>query len=91
MLTGLLQWIADRPARAPYEDAFVAEVLPPRPRRDPRLLRFLVVCWILIAVKHVAVIWLVQHYRMPFHQLVVNFPTWLLGAAATLLYLRRTE
>lgn len=91
MLTGLLHWIADRPARAPYDEAFVAEVRPPAPPRDPRLVRFILVCWILIAVKHVAVIWLVQQYRMPFHQLIVNFPTWLIGAVATALYLRRTE
>ena len=34
-------------------------------------------------VKHVAIIWAVWHYRVPLHQLWINFPTWLLGVLAT--------
>lgn len=94
MFTSLTQWIARRPAAgAAYSGAFVTgvEVEEPRAPRDPRLVRFIFICWVLIAVKHVAVIWAVQHYHMPFHQLIVNFPTWLLGTVATTLYLRRTR
>jgi hypothetical protein len=94
MFTSLTQWIARRPATSgAYADAFVTavNVAEPKIARDPRLLRFILVCWVLIAVKHVAVIWAVQHYHMPFHQLIVNFPTWLLGTIATVLYLQRTE
>lgn len=94
MFTSLTQWIARRPATSgAYAGAFVAEVnvAERRPARDPRLMRFILLCWVLIAVKHVAVIWAVHHYHMPFHQLIVNFPTWLLGTMATVLYLQRTE
>lgn len=93
MLTGLAQWIARRPATSgAYAGAFVHEVAVEEPRapRDPRFVRFNFVCWALIAVKHVAVIWAVHHYQMPFDQLIVNFPTWLIGTVATALYLRRT-
>lgn len=91
MFTGLSELIAGRPARVPYESAFVAEVRVEAERPpEPRLLRFVFVCWVLIAVKHVAVIWAVQHYHMPFHQLVVNLPTWIFGVMATAsLYVKR--
>lgn len=94
MFTALTQWIARRPATSgAYAGAFVQGVAVDEPRmlRDPRLTRFILICWLLIAVKHVAVIWAVHHYHMPFHQLIVNFPTWLIGAVATVLYLRRTR
>jgi hypothetical protein len=94
MFSSLTQWIARRPAPSgAFPGDFVTGVnVPEKPQpRDPRLLRFIFACWVLIAVKHVAVIWLVHHYHMPFHQLIVNFPTWLIGATATLLYLQRTR
>lgn len=70
-----------------YEHAFVEEVNVSRPvPRDPRLERLIFACWILIAVKHVLVIWAVHHYQVPFHQLWVNAPTWAAGVAATLAY-----
>ena len=87
MFSGLLQWIAGRPAKGPYERAFVQDVRVRRERApDPRLLRFVLICWLLIAVKHVAVIWAVHHYAVPFHQLWINAPTFLLGLVATLAY-----
>lgn len=94
MLTGLTQWIARRPATSgAYAGAFVhgVAVAESRAPRDPRLMRFILACWVLIAVKHVAVIWAVHRYQMPFHPLIVNFPTWLLGTVATWLYWRRTR
>lgn len=94
MLTSLTQWIARRPATSgAYADAFVRDVAVDRGRapRDPQLMRFIAVCWWLIALKHVAVIWAVHRYQMPFDQLVVNFPTWLIGTVATALYLQRTR
>lgn len=93
MFTSLTQWIARRPATSgAYAGAFVQQVnVADRPvPRDPRLVRFIFICWVLIAVKHVAVIWAVKHYHMPFHQLIVNFPTWMLGVMATWVYLGRT-
>ena len=67
--------------------AFVAEVNLHQPvPRDPRVEKIILVCWGLIAVKHVAVIWAVRHYAVPFHQLWINAPTFLLGLLATLAY-----
>ncbi len=93
MLTGLHAWITGRPTTGGgYDRAFVAEVQVKRPReRDPRVERFILICWLLIAVKHVLVIWAVQHYAMPFHQLLVNAPTWVFGVIATAVYHWREE
>lgn len=91
MLTGLVDWISGRPATGGgYDRAFMEEVQVRRPReRDPRVEKFICICWLLIAVKHVLVIWAVQHYAMPFHQLLVNAPTWVFGVIATAVYYRR--
>ena len=56
---------------------------------NPRTERIILLAWILIAIKHVAIIWAVHHYPVPFHQLWVNFPTWPLGTLATVIYFRR--
>lgn len=91
MFSNFTPWSAGRTAAGhAYAGAFVAGVETPEPR-DPKLMRFIFVCWVLIAVKHVAIIWAVQHYHLPFNQLIVNFPTWLLGTVATTLYWRRTR
>ncbi len=89
MLADFFQWSPRR--RGPdYEHAFVAgvEVRQPVPR-DPRVERLILICWILIALKHVAVIWAVHHYHVPFNQLWVNAPTWLLATLATAVYYLR--
>lgn len=86
MFANLLRWITSRDPAAP-DYAFVEEVHANRPvPRDPRAERFILICWGLIAVKHVAVIWAVHHYAVPFHQLWINAPTFLLGLVATLAY-----
>jgi len=86
MFANLLQWITRRGPDAPAY-AFVEEVHASRPvPRDPRAERFILICWFLIAVKHVAVIWAVHRYAVPFHQLWINVPTFLLGLLATLAY-----
>lgn len=75
--------------RAPdgIDRAFVADVSVSQPvPRDPRVEKIILLCWGLIAIKHVAVIWAVHHYAVPFHQLWINFPTFLLGLLATLAY-----
>lgn len=76
---------ASMPAGPVVEEVHVRASEP----RDPRVERFILICWALIAVKHVAVIWAVWHYHVPFHQLWVNGPTWLLGVVATLAYYLR--
>ena len=91
MFANLLQWITRREGEGPPYD-FVEEVDATRPvPGDPRAERFILICWGLIAVKHVAVIWAVHHYAVPFHQLWINAPTFLLGLVATLAYYADAE
>ncbi|PTX91432.1 hypothetical protein [Opitutus sp. ER46] len=72
--------------------AFVEEVRTrERERRNPRVERLILICWLLIALKHVAVIWCVHHYPVPFDALWVNLPTWLLGTLATVTYYGRVR
>lgn len=90
MFANLLRLIT-RPL-PPSSGGFVQEVkVQERVPRDPRVERFILICWILIAVKHVLIIWAVHRYPVPFHQLWVNFPTWLLGVLATGLYYGRAR
>jgi hypothetical protein len=91
MFANFLQLITGRPVSDPGQ-SFVQEVTVVRdapPPRQPRVERLILICWVLIAVKHVAIIWAVRHYPIPFHQLWINFPTWLLGALATGVYYAR--
>ena len=91
MFANLLQLITGRPPSPDVErNAFVEEV---RVRhgepRNAKVERLILICWILIAVKHVLIIWVCRRYPVPFHQLWVNFPTWLLGVLATGIYYGR--
>ncbi len=67
---------------------FVLEVNKSRskPKRDPKQERFILICWILIAIKHVAIIYACAHWPVPFHQLWINAPTFALGFLATAIY-----
>ncbi|MDP2138440.1 MAG: hypothetical protein Q8J74_11380 [Candidatus Didemnitutus sp.] len=78
----------DSAHRAPRPIATVEVQRAPEPR-NPRVERFILICWVLIAIKHGLVIWAMHHYRMPFHQLPVNAPTWLFGVLATAAYYGR--
>ena len=90
MFANLVQLITGRPAPGVDRNAFVEEVhVARRERRNPKVERMILVCWFLIAVKHVLIIWACRYYPVPFHQLWVNFPTWLLGALATAIYYGR--
>jgi hypothetical protein len=91
MFANLIQLITGRPLLSDLEHpAFIEEVrvYPPEPR-SRRVERIILLCWILIAVKHILIIWACRHYPVPFHQLWVNFPTWLLGVLATGIYFGR--
>jgi hypothetical protein len=89
MFANLLQSLSPRDPAA-FDDAFVESVQVKRPvPRNPRVEKIILACWALIAVKHVAVIWAVHHYAVPFHQLWVNLPTFLLGLLATWAYYAR--
>jgi hypothetical protein len=91
MFANLIQLITGRPPPPEVErTAFVKEVrIHHRQPRNKRVERFILICWILIAVKHVLIIWACRQYPVPFHQLWVNFPTWLLGVLATGIYYGR--
>lgn len=88
MFANLIQLITGRPPHSGHEHpAFIEELrVYPAETRNPRVERLILVCWILIAVKHVFIIWACQNFPVPFHQLWVNFPTWLLGTLATGIY-----
>ena len=89
MFANLLQWVTRHPVPG-YDRAFVAAVHVSRPvPRNPQAEKIILLCWGLIAIKHVAVIWAVHHYAVPFHQLWINFPTFLLGLVATWAYYAR--
>lgn len=91
MFANFLQLLTPRPP-PDHECSFVQELTVREPApRNPRVERLILICWVLIAVKHVAVIWAVHHYPVPFHQLWINFPTWLLGVLATGIYHGRTR
>lgn len=88
MFANLTRFITQAPD--PDADPFVAEVRVTTPvPANPRVERMILLGWILIAVKHVLVIWVVHRYPVPFHQLWINFPTFLLGLVATWAYYTR--
>lgn len=94
MFANLVQLITGRsppPEVARYGFVEHVEVREREPR-NPKVERFIAICWVLIAIKHVLLIWACNHYpQIPFHQLWVNFPTWLLGVLATGIYYWRVR
>lgn len=93
MFANLFQLITGRPPSPEIDrHAFVQEVrVLGGEVRNPKVERVILICWILIAIKHVLIIWACRHYPVPFDQLWVNFPTWLLGVLATGLYYGRVR
>jgi hypothetical protein len=90
MFNHLVQFITRRKAAPAGYPEFVEKVTVTEWKKpNPRTEKLILIAWVLIAIKHVAVIWAVHHYPIPFHQLWVNFPTWLLGTLATMIYFRR--
>ena len=93
MFANLFQLITGRPAVPGIErDAFIEDVRVRHVESRSKRVEWLILgCWVLIALKHVLIIWACRHYPVPFHQLWVNFPTWLLGALATGIYYGRVR
>lgn len=90
MLPALLRFL-DPPPPIDYERGFVTAVqVVRRPPPNPRMQRFLLLCWAAIAIKHVAIIYACLRWPVPFHQLWINAPTFALGLLATAVYWRRT-
>ena len=89
MFSNLIQLITRRPP-ADYERVFVREVNVRRKApRNRRVERFMAICWILIVVKSVAVVWLFGRYHVPVNPLWVIGPTVVFAALCTAVYLFR--
>jgi hypothetical protein len=88
MFVSLLRLIS-RPPADPRSGFVETVTVHERVPRNAGVERLILVCWVLIAIKHVGIIWVCRHYPVPFHQLWVNFPTWLLGVLATGIYYGR--
>lgn len=89
MFANLLHLIAGRPSPG-FDREFVKEVSVRRPPvRNPKVERFILVCWLLIAVKHLLVLYACYRWPVPFNALWINAPTFALGALATGVYYRR--
>ena len=89
MLADLVRPI-NRRAASDYERGFVREVrVTTRTPRNRRVERVIAICWALIIVKSIAVVWLFAHYRVPVSALWVVAPTFLFAALCTAVYLLR--
>lgn len=92
MFANLFQLISRHRPPIAGPGAFVEDVVVHhREKRNPKTERLILWCWVLIAVKHVLIILAVWKYHIPFHQLWVNFPTWLAGVLATGVYYWNTR
>ena len=92
MFASLLQLLTGRPPPELEHSAFVQEIrVTTGERRNPRLERIILICWLAIANKHGLVLWAVYRYHIPFSPLWVNAPTWLLGVLATGIYYWHTR
>lgn len=90
MFANLLHLLTGRPAATDYQQAFVKDVhVPQRRARNPRTEKIIIVAWVLIALKAIALEWAVHTYAVPINALWVILPTVAMGLLATVLYLRR--
>ena len=79
-----------RRSSADYERSFVCKVtVSDRAPRNRRVERFIAVCWVLIAIKSFAVVWLFSRYHVPVNPLWVIAPTVIFAALCTAVYLLR--
>ena len=90
MIPNLLQLITRQPppdyAREFVEEVRLAEYLP---ARNPRVEKFILICWLLIAGKCWMVSWLVAKYHMGLNPLWVNAPTVTFALLCTAMYFWR--
>ena len=74
-----------------YEKAFVKEVSVRRKiPRNRKVERMFIVCWILILLKSVLMLWLAQRHLIPFNPLWVIAPTFAAASLCTIVYWLRS-
>jgi len=89
MLADLVRLISRKPP-VNYERGFVRQVnVRERAPRNARVERVLGVCWVVIALKCVLVVWLFDRYHVPVSPLWVIAPTAVFAALCTLVYVLR--
>ena len=86
MFANLLRLITGRPSPG-YERDFIQEVrVTHRAPRPARATRFLLVCWVLIALKCWAIIWAVGHYHVPVNPLWITVPSVIFAGVCTAIF-----
>ena len=87
VILNVLSFLSRRPP-PDYDRGFVEEVRAPRyaPVRNRRVEWVILGCWIAIAAKYTAIVWLVNRYHMGFDPLWVNAPTVVSGLICTAVY-----
>jgi hypothetical protein len=89
MFADLVRLINRRPP-TDYERGFVRSVsVTDRPPRNRRVERLFAICWAIIVLKCLAVVWLFAHYHVPVNPLWVIAPTVIFAALCTAIYLLR--
>lgn len=90
MIPNLLQ-LLHRPSPSDDGRGFVEEVrlVDHLPKRNPRVEKVLLICWLLIVVKCWAVIWLIERYEMELNPMWVNAPTVAFALMCTAVYFWR--
>jgi hypothetical protein len=82
--------LRNRRPPADYDRGFVRGVsVSRRAQRNPRVERVIAICWAIIAIKSVVVVWLFNRYHVPVSPLWVIAPTVAFASLCTLVYLLR--
>jgi hypothetical protein len=86
MITTLLQLVLPR-SPDDYEGAFIQGVRVSDPGvRSAWVERLILAGWLLIVVKCFVVIWVMDHWAVPFHPYWIIVPTILMAALGTAIY-----
>jgi hypothetical protein len=90
MIPNLLQLITRKPP-ADFAPGFVEEVrlVDHARKRNPRVEKLMLCCWLLIALKCWLMVWLIGKYNIKFDALWVNGPTVAFALMCTAVYFWR--
>lgn len=85
-----LAWLTLPRTPTRYELAFVRGVTAKESiARNAWAERFILAGWLAIVIKCLLVIWIIDHWAVPFHPYWINVPTIAMAALVTALYFRR--